>query len=219
MRKSELGVRELLQECLESNSAFAWIEFVRRFQPLISSVILKAFRHYGVSDLGLVDDLIQETYWRICRDDYRVIRAFEQRQDNSIFAFLKVVAASVAMDHFRARKAQKRSGEVADPSGALAETAAGRPGIDPNMFLNDVAACLQQVTDSERDRTVFWLYYQQGFTAKEISVLPSIGLSPKGVESTIYRLTQSLRTQLGARKRKPAQKRGEVQSPPVEELT
>jgi len=48
----------------------------------------------------------------------------------------------------------------------------------------------------QRDRTIFWLYYRQGLTAKEIGALPSIGLSLKGVESTLHRLTQLVREHL-----------------------
>ncbi len=46
---------------------------------------------------------------------------------------------------------------------------------------------------SVRDRNLFWLYYRQGLTAQAISQIPSIGLSAKGVESAIARLTRLLR--------------------------
>jgi hypothetical protein len=37
------------------------------------------------------------------------------------------------------------------------------------------------------------MYYEQGYTAKEISFLPSVGLTVKGVESTLLRLTRFIR--------------------------
>jgi RNA polymerase sigma-70 factor (ECF subfamily) len=45
----------------------------------------------------------------------------------------------------------------------------------------------------ERDRALFWLYYRQGYTAEEIARLPSAGLTAKGVESALRRVTVWLR--------------------------
>lgn len=47
-----------------------------------------------------------------------------------------------------------------------------------------------------RDRALFWLYYRQGFTAEEISRLPAAGLTPKGVESALRRVTAWLREEI-----------------------
>ena len=49
--------------------------------------------------------------------------------------------------------------------------------------------------DRERDRMIFWLYFRQGMSAKEIGSLP-IGLSAKGVGSVIERLKRGIREQI-----------------------
>jgi len=43
---------------------------------------------------------------------------------------------------------------------------------------------------------VFWLYYRAGFTASAIASLPTVGLTTKGVESLIFRLTRIVRENL-----------------------
>ena len=43
-----------------------------------------------------------------------------------------------------------------------------------------------------------WFFYQQGYTAKEISLLPAVGLTVKGVEAVLFRLTRYVREKLGA---------------------
>jgi RNA polymerase sigma-70 factor (ECF subfamily) len=43
---------------------------------------------------------------------------------------------------------------------------------------------------------IFWLYYQQGMSAKTIASLPAVGLTAKGVESAIFRLTRQVREAL-----------------------
>jgi len=78
--------------------------------------------------------------------------------------------------------------------------------VERAVLLDEVDACLRAVAPAdteERDRTIFWLYYRQGLTAKEIVELPSIGLSLKGVESTLHRLTQLVRAQLVTRRANP----------------
>jgi RNA polymerase sigma-70 factor (ECF subfamily) len=56
----------------------------------------------------------------------------------------------------------------------------------------------------ERDRTLFWLYYRQGFTAEEIASLAGSGLTAKGVESALRRVTIWLRAQV--ERQEPAEK-------------
>jgi len=51
-------------------------------------------------------------------------------------------------------------------------------------------------TVSERDRALFWLYYLQGFTAEEIARVSGAGLTAKGVESALRRVTAWLRGQV-----------------------
>jgi DNA-directed RNA polymerase specialized sigma24 family protein len=48
----------------------------------------------------------------------------------------------------------------------------------------------------ERDRSLFWLYYLQGLTAEEIARQPSAGLTAKGVESALRRVTTWLRAEI-----------------------
>ena len=50
--------------------------------------------------------------------------------------------------------------------------------------------------DQERDRMIFWLYFRQGMSTKEIASLPAIGLSTKGVGSVIERLKHCIREQI-----------------------
>jgi RNA polymerase sigma-70 factor (ECF subfamily) len=43
---------------------------------------------------------------------------------------------------------------------------------------------------------IFLLYYRQGLTASEIAALPALGLTTKGVESIIARLTHMIRSHI-----------------------
>src|SRR5882724_5353716 len=109
-----MSAAEILNACLETGSESAWIAFVQRFQPLIAGSISRVLRRYGTSSPALIDDLVQETYLRLCRDNCRSLREFKARHEEAIFGYLKVIAISVALDHVRSRAATKRRSEVAD---------------------------------------------------------------------------------------------------------
>jgi len=187
-----LAAGEILRACLETGSEAAWTAFVQRFQPLIAANVARVVRRYGPANPVLIDDLVQETYLRLCKDNCRSLRSFQAQHDEAIFGYLKVIAASVALDHFRARGAHKRRGEVED-DGTNLEASTSSSGIEQAALLQELDQRLES-TETERDRTIFWLYYRQGCTARDIASMPSFGLTQKGVEACIYRLTQSLRS-------------------------
>jgi RNA polymerase sigma-70 factor (ECF subfamily) len=220
MPSSDLSAAAIINACLESGSHNDWTQFVRCFQPLIASVVIRVMRRYGESNPSVADDLIQECYLRLCKDECRALRQFEHRHEEAIFGYVKVVAASVAMDHFRARKAEKRSGEVAMLSDDLVSTVPSQqPDADAAILMKQISFRLERITENQRDRAIFWLYYQQGYTANDISKIPGISLSAKGVESCILRLTQALRREMNFQKVKSdAKDEGLLSSPPLGEV-
>jgi RNA polymerase sigma-70 factor (ECF subfamily) len=190
----ESAIAELIASCLDGDKETAWCEFVSRFQPLIASVILRIARRYGRSDRDLVDDLVQETFLRLCKNQGRALRQFLERLETAIFGYLKVVAASVVTDYFRSLNAQKRLGDkLPEPEELIDASTSTSPNAEQATMVREVNECIERLAESGRDKTIFWLYYQQGLTASDISSLPNIGLTTKGVESCIYRLTKAVR--------------------------
>lgn len=183
---------ELVRACLETGSEADWAAFVERFQPLIASSVSKVIRRYGSFSPSLADDLVQDCFLRLCRDNCRCLREFKAQHEEAIFGYIKVIATSVALDHFRARKTQKRNGEVEADAGP--EPAVASASIENSVLLSQIDGRL--TAESDRDRSIFWLYYREGYSAKDIASIPGMGLSQKGVESCIYRLTQLIRSLL-----------------------
>lgn len=194
---TEADARSVIIACLESGGQEAWTRFVRLFQPLIASVILRIIRCNGDIAPAIADDLVQETYLRLCRDNCRALREFEHRHEHAIFCFIKVVAGSVALDYVRARSAEKRVAEFQGNSDeVIASVPAPAVDIHDAIQMNEISTLVDRIAQSERDRIVFWLYYRHGYTAKDIATIPHIDLTAKGVESLILRLTRTLRSQM-----------------------
>jgi len=202
---SGLSSPALFTVCARGSNPASWEEFLRRFNPVIARSVLRVAIGYGTPDSSLIDDLIQETYVRICADECKLLRSFVPQQPESAFGFLKVVAMSVANDFFKSRLAEKRAPEAtAKPFEELSASAAesSRQALNPAeraVLIGQIDRKLGSVlpaAEVQRARMVFWLYYRSGFTASAIASFPTVGLTTKGVESLLFRLTRLVREHL-----------------------
>lgn len=204
MDPRKLSAQELVSFCLDSQDEAGWTEFVRRFQPLIAGVINRCVSRRVGSNPALVDDLVQETYLKLYANNCKPLRDFNFQSEHGFFGFLKVVASHVVEDHFRGSRSQKRgSGREEEDieearTAAPFRTGASQP-VELAILMGEIERSLAELASEPnfaRDHAMFWLYYRQGLTAKAISQLPAIGLSVKGVESTLLRLTRLVRAKL-----------------------
>jgi len=194
MAQEEIPIQELLHLCLGSEDQELWRNFVRRTQPLIASVIINTIRRWQEPSPSLVDDLIQDTFLKLFANERKALRSIKNEYENTIFGYLKVVASNVVRDHFRQTENKVEEIELADP--VLPPTPDGLDRVEFARLKDKIQTRLQSLSSSEtyrRDETIFWMYYEQGYTAKEISFLPSVGLTVQGVESTLLRLTRFIR--------------------------
>lgn len=203
---SQLGPEALIQACVSDADAAAWEEFIRRYHRLIAGVVFRTAQQWGEYSPGAIDDLIQETYLKLCGDGYRLLRGYDPKHPDAIYGYLKVISANVVHDRFKALHSKKRGGsQIAEDLGALedristSEKFGSQQAMERGILLREIDTLLQtwvSEATGDRDRTIFWLYYRQGLTTKAIASLPVIGLTIKGVESTIFRLTKMVRRQM-----------------------
>ena len=204
MDYTSLPADDLVKACLTTGSSGAWNEFVRRFEKLIATVALRTARRWGEPAPQLIEDLVQETYLKLCVDDARLLRSFDSRHEGAIYGYLKIVTANLVHDHFKAVRSQKRGGSVEQASADCIEEAPGKSGASSTDFereilIQEIDGCLRALSEGAnavRDRRIFWLYYRTGLSANAIAALPTIGLSTKGVESTLLRLGRQVRERL-----------------------
>ena len=200
-------LENLLHECLSNDRPAVWVTFIAQFQRVIASTIIKTSRRCGQLTPGVIDDLVQETYLRLCADNYRVLRQFRASDARSFYGLLQAVAMTATLDHFRASAAGKRGGGQTPVS--LEGDLPFRPPdwhsfnvVERSILLDEIDRHIRTVTPegtAARDRRIFWRYYRHGFTAKDIAAIPSLDLSSKGVESVLNRLTSQLRTLFSSR--------------------
>ena len=202
-----ISIEELVRRCAASRSPEAWEEFVRRFHRLIATVILRTAARLGDASKQTVDDLIQETYLKLCADNFRILRTFEQQHPDAFTGYVKVLTANIVRDHFKSTHTQKRGAghleqieeDFVPP--AAADSAGSPKSIERAVLIQEITRHLDLCIagpDQQRNRRIFWLHYRAGLSARAIADLPGIHLTPKGVESILTRLTKDLRQRMAA---------------------
>lgn len=197
---SAFSSEQLIRACVDAGDARAWEEFVRRFRPVIAGTVMRTARRFGKSAPSVVDDLVQDTFLKICSNRCRILREFRPTAAEAIFGLLKTIAFSVTHDYVRSGLAKRRFGpqEVALDSYVESAVAGreGAPQIEKAILMRQIDGELPDASEPatrQRDRQIFWLYYRHGFTTRAIAGLSGIGLTQKGVESVIQRLTNHVR--------------------------
>ncbi len=208
----EMNTTELIRACAESDHATPWQAFVLRYQRPISLSVLRTLRRWGISAPDIVEDLVQETYLKLCHDRCRKLLRFAIDHPHAVSGYIKTVAANVAHDYIKSQRTQKRgNGEVGQISShvepeARRESSGGAESIRTAILMREIDECLAECSEGTaqaRDRLIFWLHYQQGMTATAIAAIPAIGLTTKGVESAIFRLTRQVRLRMTSKPGQP----------------
>jgi RNA polymerase sigma-70 factor (ECF subfamily) len=190
----KLPIRELLDHCLRTDNERAWDEFVKRIMPTISGVVCNRMSRAGRSDRGLVQDLVHDTLIKLFDKDKDALRRLEWRHDDGIYGYLKVVATRVVIDFFRKRKIVEEN--VEETLQASEDGRFSQERLLNNRRCAEVERVLDRLNPPPVEKTMFFFYFQNGFTAKEISEMPGVNSSVKRVETILSRLVRQIRAEL-----------------------
>jgi len=181
-----------MADCLDHGDANAWEHLIRLCQPIVARAAYRVGSQWGSSSLQEIDDIVQDTFLKLGSARHDALLRARLDSDSSVARYLSVMTANTARDYFRSRYAEKRgeAHRVSDDSVVLGIVPSAAPTSDHQVLLSQIDRSLG---GDQREKNVFWLYYRQGFTAREIARIPGFGLSVKGVESMIYRLTATVR--------------------------
>jgi len=187
-------LRDLWLKCvIEPHNSGAWDELLARVHLKLCRIAGRLAANWGLRDDSEIEDLVQDMCLKISQVPASVVSDLGT-SDIEVQAYLNATAANAARDSLRLRFADKRGKHATRQLDANAEELVGEiGGSDRDLVFRQVDELLSA---SVRERAIFWLYYRQGYTSKEISLLPAIGLTSKGVESLLRRLTSLIRVRI-----------------------
>jgi RNA polymerase sigma-70 factor, ECF subfamily len=204
-RYSSLALRDIVCRCAGASDDEVWEEFVSRVNRPISLTIMRTATLWGEASRSVVEDLVQSTYIKLWEDGCRLLRGFAVQHPEAILGYLKKIATNVTHDYFKHRHSQSSGGgnphvstTDVDPEAGI-EVHGSQEKIAFGVLLSEIDERLKHGLsgpDQERDRMIFWLYFRQGMSTKEIASLPNVGLGTKGVGSVIERLKHFIREQI-----------------------
>ncbi len=171
------GDQEDLAGLLSGNKV-SWDSFVARFAGLI----LAAVRRVVGSDGTDVEDIAQEVFVRLCKDDYRLLRQYDPTRAG-LSTWLTIVSRSVAHDTIRRRRAPTQPIELT-PEAAFA--------VEPNIVEK------VKIPDgllSPRQQLVLTMIYEREMEVAEIA--GTLQIDAQTVRSTHHKAMLKLRAHFG----------------------
>jgi RNA polymerase sigma factor (sigma-70 family) len=171
--------RDSLPETLLRGEKAAWDAFVRRYGGLV----VAAVRGVAMAQ-GEVEDLTQEVFVRLCKDDFRLLRSYDPLRA-SLSTWITIVARSTARDGLRRRRAETV------PLDLVPEAQLAIPPVEPMQKLKLPEALL-----SPRQREILAMLYDREMDVAEIA--RALGIDPQTVRSAHHKAMVKLRAHFRA---------------------
>jgi RNA polymerase sigma factor (sigma-70 family) len=168
-----------LPDALLHGEKAAWEGFVRRYGGLIVAAVR------GIAPThGDIEDLTQEVFVRLCKDDFRLLRTYDPARAG-LSTWLTIVARSTARDALRRRRADSVSIE------AVPEAQLAIDFVEPVRKLKLPEALL-----SPRQREILAMLYDREMDVAEIA--RKLGIDPQTVRSAHHKAMIKLRAHFRA---------------------
>jgi RNA polymerase sigma factor (sigma-70 family) len=152
----------------------AWDAFVRRYAGLIVAAVRGVAR-----EPAEVEDLAQEVFVRLCKDDFRLLRSYDPSRAG-LSTWITIVARSTARDAIR------RVRPVSVPIETVPE---GRLAVDPVEPVRRLK--LPEALLSPRQREILTMLYDREMEVSEVAV--ALGIDPQTVRSAHHKAMLKLR--------------------------
>jgi RNA polymerase sigma factor (sigma-70 family) len=152
----------------------AWDGFVRRYAGLIVSAVRAIAR-----DGGDIEDLVQEVFARLCKDDFRLLRTYDPARAG-LTTWLTIVARSTARDALRRHRPQVTPIDSVPEAQLAVEDRHIEPLKLPEGLL------------SPRQKLVLSMIYDRDLEVAEIAAV--LKVDPQTVRSTHHKAMLKLRS-------------------------
>ncbi len=189
-----------LKPCLRGEKK-AWDAFVEQFSPMIYSSVKRTLSGSAANIPGrTLEDIAQEVFFRLIRDDYRLLKQFDPERA-SLNTWLALVARSVCIDQLRKRQIETFSLEDSDikaSSGNLDSATAESKNSEP-IPLHLLTA---------RQKLVLSMLFDEQISVSQAAKI--IGVDDQTIRSTKHKALERLRSHFASDKNKQTgNKRGD----------
>lgn len=197
-------------------------EFISRYAPYIRHTVSQAI--YAVGHLNycdrlrdMVDDIVNEIFYRLFRNGCRVLTGAELQYESSIFAYLRTMCQNMVRNYVRdyfsheplAHPRPHADRNEAETSFSFIEDLPEEERATPWATMPEACSYAAAVwrkrasfaQHMNRNLLIFKLHFIYGYHYDEIARIKGLGLGESGVGNTIARLKHRLQNEASSRKR------------------
>ncbi len=208
---------EIIDACIKGDDA-AWRHFFRLFNKFIVKSV--RFACFSVTDSfteETVEDLIQNVYKRLIKNNYHTLRNFKGLTAGEFINFLKMIAVTVTLDHYRKKNTSKRKAYLESLFTPMVDEASSHSNymlID--LIEDDKADCPfknQTVIEmqrqfiyliqnygskktKEKNRLILKFFFIEGLSVDEIIKIKGLQVKKKDVQHVLSRFRKKFRQKI-----------------------
>jgi len=172
-----------LQPCLKGDKK-AWDAFVEKYSPMIFAAVQRTLRSSAANIPGrTLEDIAQEVFVRLIRDDYRLLRQFDPKRA-SLSTWLALVARSVCIDQLRKRQIETFSLEDSDIKG-------GSGGIYTSTTESTNSESIPLHLLTARQKLVLNMLFDEEMSVSQAAMILSV--DDQTIRSTKHKALERLR--------------------------
>jgi RNA polymerase sigma-70 factor (ECF subfamily) len=166
--------KDRVPDALTRGDKGAWEAFVRRYAGLVAAAVRAVAR-----EPGEVEDLAQEVFLRLCKDDFHLLRSYDPARAG-LSTWITIVARSTARDALRRRR------PMTVPIEAVPEARLAVEPVEPVRKL-----MLPEALLSPRQREILAMLYDREMEVADIAA--ALGINPQTVRSAHHKAMLKLR--------------------------
>jgi len=192
----KLTTAELINKCIETShgSSQAWDEFKSRFDRHIQLILYKTYvKYYNYNNSDEINetlkDLKQDVYIKLLDKNCEGLKNFKGDPDIALKAYLRVIAKNLVINFVNRHKKRFINDDNLDGKVNLGTSI----DFEAQHLKESVFKLLKKYYHSRnfaRDAVIFWLFYFEGFTSKELAT--KFNLSASGIETLVARMKKVL---------------------------
>jgi RNA polymerase sigma factor (sigma-70 family) len=192
---------ELVKACIDSPSDHPiWLEFYQRFSSLVKRYVERAWHRCGQPyEIDTLEDLLQDVYLSLVKNDYQALRQFHGSTDQSFLAYLAIICANIVRDYLRKQLIARRNAVAFSLEMELAEAEFSQfdclitdnTQIELRIYVAQLIKKVQPLWkdgNRSRDLSLFKLHIIAGFTMAELATIKELGLRATSINRIISRI-------------------------------
>lgn len=218
LRPKELTNTELIKLCAHNTrSRELWDEFCARFDERIWLCVYRECRDKKITSNKnefklIVQDLVQDVYEKLVAKNCKALLEFQGASENSIYAYLGMIAKNVVRNYLIQKSAKKRP-QIAESLDEMLTSAPERLEKDRLKFIDignqddfsfeilreEIEMILDRLlkgADGERNKIIFKLFLYEDLSPEEIAAQLAFPLSEKRIRNIITNIKKMLRQEL-----------------------